>query len=192
MLRRPGRDPHPSRQVVHPRPLRRRRPSGPAPRHGAGVGRQARFYGRGRHRPRRGHHREVHPHGATRMRTHVEVDIPRSGCAARRREGADRPLPLGDRSGDLRHAAGGLDQQSRHRRADGGRAEDRRHRGRRRAQLRHRPARPDPPRLRDGAEFDVDIDMHSTAAPRPTSSTPCWSAISPRSTAGAGASPSGT
>ena len=90
-------------------------------------------------------------HGATRMRTHVEVD-PKVGLRGLEGvQGPDRPLSLGDRPRDLRHAAGGTDQQSRHRRAHGRRAEERRDRRRRGAELRHRPAGADPPRLRDGA-----------------------------------------
>ena len=124
-----------------------------ASRHGAGLGRQAQLHGRGRHRARSGHDREVH---RPRRHPHAHPCRGRSqgrAARARRRQGADRPLPLGDRPRNLRHAAGGPDQQSRHRRADGRSPQGGRHRGRCSAQLRHRPARPDPPRLRDGARI---------------------------------------
>ena len=69
----------------------------------------------------------------------------------RGREGLGRQVQVGNRHRALRHAAGGPDQQSRHRRTDGRRPEERRAGGRRRPQLRQRQRCPDPSRLRDGA-----------------------------------------
>ena len=97
------------------------------------------------------HHREMHQ---PRRHAHAHPCRGRSQgrpARLRRREGADRQVQVGDRPRDLRHAAGGPDQQSRHRRADGRGAEERRDGRRRGAQLRHRPRGADPPRLRDGA-----------------------------------------
>ena len=132
-------------------------------------------------------------HGATRMRTHVEVD-PKVGL--RGLEGVKALIDRYRWAIDLEICVmpqEGLTQQSRHRRADGRRAQGRRHRGRRRAQLRHRPGRRrSAASSRWRANSTSTSTCISTAAPRPRSSTPCWSAISPRNTAGAAASPSAT
>ena len=89
------RNAHPSRQVLHPGPLRPRTEALPASGDGAGLGREAHLHGRGRDRTRRRHHREVHLHGATRMRHPCRGRS--QGRAARpgRREGPDRPLYAG-------------------------------------------------------------------------------------------------
>ena len=132
------RDPHPSRQVVHPRALRAHDQAQPAPRDGARVGGEAHLHGRGRDRARLGHDREVH---RPRRDAHAHPCRSRSQgrpARLRRREGADRQVQMGDRPRDLRHAAGGPDQQSRHRRADDRGFEERRNGGWRCAQLRQR------------------------------------------------------
>ena len=54
-------------------------------------------------------------HGATHMRTQVEVDPRCRHARFRRRAGADRRIQVGDRHRDMRVPAGGIDQQSRHR-----------------------------------------------------------------------------
>ena len=118
------RDPHPPRQVVHPRPLQGREGR---PRRGDRRGRRAE---EDVHRRRTStpapsaRSRKAILNGTTHMRTHLEVD---PGIGLRGLEGvlpADRRVQVGDRPRDLRLPAGGPAQQSRHRRADGRGAED--------------------------------------------------------------------
>ena len=136
------------------------------------------------------HHREVHRHGATRMRTHVEVDpkvglrglegvkalidrykwaidleicvMPQEGLT--NNPGTDELMVAALKNGaTVVGAAPNYDTDRRRRSA---------------ASSRWR------------ASSTSTSTCISTAAPRPRSSTRCWSAISPRNTAGAAGSPS--
>ena len=78
------RDPHPSRQVLHPRPLRAHHQAQPAPRDGARVGGEAHLHGRGRDRARLGDHREMHQPRRHAHAPPLSRSIPRSACAVSR------------------------------------------------------------------------------------------------------------
>ncbi|CAA9223052.1 MAG: Cytosine deaminase, partial [uncultured Craurococcus sp.] len=140
---------HPPGQDLHHRPLRLRGGQG-APGDGARLGREAHLHGGGRGGPRDPHPGEVH-----HPRHHPDADArgggPEGGPAGiRGRAEPGEALRLGNRHRDMRDAAGGADQQSRHGRADGGRPGERRDRGGRGAELRHRSCRANPARLRTG------------------------------------------
>ncbi len=144
----PDRDPHPSRQVAHHRPLR---PAG-APHAEPGQGRHAAQAGHdGRGRARRApsaRSTQCILHGTTRMRTQVEVD---PGIGMRGFEGVQSLIADYKWAIDIEICVfpqEGPDHLSGHRRAADRGAQARRQGDRRGPALRHRPGRPDPPHLR--------------------------------------------
>ena len=110
-------DPHPSRQVAHPRALQ-----GPARRPGGGDrgGGQAEeaVYGGRRLRAAKVTLEKAILNG-TRTCARSWRSIPASASRGRGRAAPDRGVQVGDRPGDLHLPAGGPAQQPRHRRADG-------------------------------------------------------------------------
>ena len=175
-LSRSDREPHPSRQVAHHRPLRAAGAQDAQPRVRRHPGQEG-HDGRGRARARQRDARRMHQ---ARHHAHAHAGRGRSRhrhARLRRRRSADRRIQMGDRHRDVRLPAGRPDQLSRHRRIAGRRLETRRQSDRRRAALRQRRARADPSHLRTGARVRSSISTCiSTSAPPPTTCISIWCA----------------
>ena len=184
------RDPHPSRQVLHPRSLPDRA------RHAGGGDRRGRRRQARLHRGRRLRARPAHA-GKGDPAGHDAHAHPCRGRSAHRPAqlrgdpAAEARLCLGDRSRDLRVSAGGPDQRSRHRGTAGrglrgGRRPDRRLPLYRHATRTSR-SRASSPSRSDSTSTSTSISISISTRPG-CISTRC--AGRPTRTAGAGASPS--